>query len=316
MKPRGNNESGEGNGASRHGLVLRRAYRNGAKEYGSLPFSFETFGRHVTGRIRDRLLRAGAPDDDERVGALLARVNGADLYLAVACDHRLEEAWRVFGARLVPRLRGLLLKKRVPKHEIDDVLASLPGELVAAPPGSNCTTRIGTYDGLGSLFYWLVTFVFRRLGERARVVRRVASLESLIKERTAATTTDSDDPAHLASVRELCQRLSEAVTAAWERLSPRHVLVLRFKFLSSRTQKEAARVLGISEAMVSTLLHQGLERTRAAVAPLIAAHGTGSWPDFDQLRTMMDELLQKKKEHTIEEPRAGRDPPDWESPLS
>ena len=65
------------------------------------------------------------------------------------------------------------------------------------------------------------------------------------------------------------------------------------KFLSGCNQKDAARVLGVSEAMVSQLLRDVQDRIRQAVAARFRdASGVG-WPDADRLWAALTRMLKK-----------------------
>ncbi|HKB16926.1 MAG TPA: hypothetical protein VKF62_12740, partial [Planctomycetota bacterium] len=143
--------------------LLRHAFESGAGEYGTLPLSLHTFARRALELARRRLLRSGVPDSPERLGEVLERVAGADLYLSIACEEGLGAAWEVFTARFVPRIKALALWRGASPSEAEDLAQDLPGHLAAPPRGGHARTRLGTYNGAVSLFDWLAVIVFQRL---------------------------------------------------------------------------------------------------------------------------------------------------------
>lgn len=280
--------------ATRHAFSIRRAYQQGTKEYGRLPLGFHSFAGAVVDRVRRRFDRACAGNRDERIGSILSRIAGADLYLAVACENRAEGAWQVFSDRFLPRLRRFMLRKGIPENEADEILADLPGDLFVPPPGSRAASRIGTYDGSGQLFYWLVTIILRRRADRTRARKRTGSLEGENGPEGPEPRQSADetiDPEQIATVQETCRRIMDAVRSAWRELTPRHLLLLRFKFLTRRSQKEMARTLGVSEALVSHLLRDGVEKTRQAVETQVVRESGDAWPDSDRLWSALSDLL-------------------------
>jgi len=279
---------------SRRSHLIERFFTDGIREYGGFPLDHTTFARELVRRVERRLSGAGLQDTGRRLDEALAKIAGTDLYLTIACDRRLEAAWQTLADRYFPRLERLLEQRGTLVTVAKEIVANLPGDLIAPPPKSDAATRIGTYDGFGSLFYWLVTFVLRKRNERTRRVEPRAGLEKWLA-RVARETGDPgvspDDPASAAYAREACDRLRTVVRLAWARLTPRHLLVLRCKFLHSLSQKEVARMLGVSEALVSHLLHEGMGAARMSVMREFRAEARDCWPGLDQLWGVVTELL-------------------------
>lgn len=297
----------------RHTVGIRTVFERGRAAYGDISLDFADFAAAVVSAKLRHTNRAAALND-ARFASGLSRLQAPDLYLAIACDRGIDCAWEVLHDRFLPRLRRIMRRRGVPDREIDQVLADLPGDLVAPPPGGGAATRIGTYDGTGKLFYWLVTVVFRRLADRARRSGGEARGETgddRSNDEPARGGNPAEDPADAASRRETCQRIREAVRSAWQRLTPRHLVVLRFKFLTRHRQKDVARLLGVSEALVSHLLSEAIECTRVAVVRQL---GEGSPDPALGADRLWDVLRAALEAGTVgaEDPARNRDLPDVE----
>lgn len=311
LGPRGSRAEETRSGSALHEvrIALERAFEVGRSEYESLALDFETFCEDTTLRVERRLRRAGVEPSEARMRTEIERLRGADLFLALACEHRIEEGWQILLDRFLPRLRRLMLHRGVASRDAEDVLASLPGDLLEAPPTrDDAMTRIGTYDGCGDLFYWLATFAFRRHADAARRAKATVSLDH--DAEAVGPDSQAADPTRRASAQETCDRIRAAVRAAWRELSSRHLLILRFKFLSSRTQKQVARLLGISEATVSALAREAVEKTRAALVDALSDEHEQAWPDAGRMWHAISSALEESSPtaDSSADDRTGTDP--------
>lgn len=274
--------------------LIERFFEEGMREYGAFPLDLTTFARELTRRVQRRLAAGGAQATGHRLDQAVARVAGADLYLTIACDHRFEAAWLALSDRYYLRLERLMQRRGTPETVAREIVANLSGDLVAPPPRSDAATRVGTYDGFGSLFYWLVTFVFRKRNERLRGVSPRTKLERWLARKSREAGGPGgvlDDPACAAYAREACERLRSVIRAAWGQLTWRHLLVLRSKFLHNLSQKEIARMLGVSEALVSHLVGEATEAARISVMREFREEATDEWPSLNQLWRTVTGLL-------------------------
>jgi hypothetical protein len=73
-----------------------------------------------------------------------------------------------------------------------------------------------------------------------------------------------------------------------------------------------ARVLGVSEALVSHMIREGVEKTRQAVKTQFVREAGDAWPDSDHLWSALSDLLRQNPEPSESE-ASRRDLPTMES---
>jgi len=236
--------------------------------HASVSLDLTSFEREVLARIHLRLQRSAIAPQVIEVLRVCEVTCFDDLFLAIACELETPRAWARLVEVYARRVDGLA---RSIGHDVRggsvgrDLLADL-----ASPPGSGRTrTRIGTYDGSGSLFAWLAVILRRGGATRAR--RKTPTPDSVepsaLDARRAAS--DSDTFAALVDAEE-GERIVHALQAAWSTLSPREQLALHFKFGEALRLKEIGLLLGLSESGTSRLVTGALEQMRRRAKPLLA----------------------------------------------
>jgi len=253
-----------------HEEALRRGFAEGADAHGALDLPFETFARRALELTARRLRRGGEQASREEVAEALSRAALSDLFLAIACEERAPGSWEALAGRTRGTVVALALRRGASRAEAEDLAEEIPGELFVAPPRGEARTRLGTYDGSGTLAGWLAVIVGRRLADRRRVAARV---------RPAPGGRDEDegtpdprarpgdfDPAALAADAETARRFEEALRSAWVDLTDRERLVLRFRFADGLAQTEIARCLGVGEPRVSRSIRVAVEKIRSDLA--------------------------------------------------
>jgi len=183
-----------------------------------------------------------------------------DALLAIACDEDAPGAWEELVRGHAPRLRAFLRGRGTADVEIESFLAELPGLLREAPPDGRARTRIGTYDGSGSLFSWLAVIALRTMNRRRR------EADARQREFTPSdVATRRDAPATPLLSEEAAQRFQAALAEAWATLTARERLAVLLRHRDGLSGREIARLMGIGEPRVSRLLEAGLARLRDAV---------------------------------------------------
>jgi len=238
---------------------LRRVFERGRRAHPGLPLDPEAFSRRVLEITSVRLARAGLPLTRERVSDALARVEAADLYLAVACERRVPGAWEALTDRLLPPLRSLAIKAGAPASLVDELVAELPGFLLLAPGRSGARPRISGYEGTGTLLSWMFAILYRRIGKRRSRERETTKLPA------EAGAAPGPDPVQVALDAESARRVEQALGAAWEQLTVREAVVLRARFGEGLPQKEIALLLGVGEPRISRLLAHATARVRSLI---------------------------------------------------
>lgn len=234
--------------------ALREAYDLGRRAHGPLPLAYEQF---AAGHAGSR-----------------PPAHAADFYLARACDAGVDGAWERLQQAMDDPLRGFLHKRGASRSDADQLLGEAWGALASPPPRGAAATRIGTYDGRGSLRSWLATILWRRLADRWRTRHREEPLE--VAERMPQHA--DDDPAEGAAHAESARRLGLALEDAWTHLTDRELHALVLKYRHQVPQKDIARILGVGAPRVSRILRSATNRLREALGGLRDTPGTsGGW---------------------------------------
>jgi RNA polymerase sigma-70 factor (ECF subfamily) len=108
-------------------------------------------------------------------------------------------------------------------------------------------------------------FDSRRGNERAWLfgIARNAALDELRKRKRQATLTAEPAAAEEIAVEDDAERRS-TVRAALDGLPPRERELIALKYHAGLTNQEIAKVLGVSDSNVGTMLHRTMEKLRKA----------------------------------------------------
>ena len=255
--------------------ALRRGYEQGRAEHGALPLTGEEFGAEVLSVVCTRRRALGLACDGAALAEALRERAFADLYLARACEHGSEAAWKRLTSLYTPRLVGLVRRREGGAADAEGLVSELFGELALAPAGGTARTRLGTFDGSGSLWGWLAAALVRRILAHARG-----------RERTVGDLGDrhpapSPSPAEPLLAREAAEALDRALADAWRRLEPDERCAVLWKHRHGLSQRRIAALLGVREDRVSRWIDRALAKLRGAVLPAVPGGagepGTARW---------------------------------------
>jgi RNA polymerase sigma factor (sigma-70 family) len=271
--------------------TLDRIWSEGRRAHGSLGLDLQALREVLEGRIAARLDDLlGLSDDATEAAALLGRVDATGLFLAAACEVGRDGAWEELTRIYTPRLVGLAIRRGLPPSEAAGLADDVLGALALPPPRGGSRTRFGTYLGAGTLFGWLATMLVRRIADRARG-RRTASLDADPEVASTVSADSGAQPLPAAVARETAEKVADALSRAWTRLSPRERLVLALKYRDGRTQRAVARVLGVGEPRVSRLVRQALDKVQEPIRAAIGEIEDEQWPALgDAVRTRLATL--------------------------
>ena len=260
--------------------LLRRARAEALRRYGPLELSLEDFSSEALRRAEVGLCRRGV-DPAGRLDGALARAALPDLFLAVACERNVDGAWEALTQRVLPELRAVALRCNASSSEAEEIVASLPGDLVAPVRGDPDVTRLSTYDGSGSLRGWLSAMVARRSADRGRE-RRPQPIESAPEPRAVSVRTE---------IAELGERLRAVLCEAWSALTPKESLALLLCYRDGLAQKKVAAVLAVGEPRLSRLLKGATGKLRDRVERAFRAEDSRRWSAEDELWSGTREVL-------------------------
>jgi RNA polymerase sigma factor (sigma-70 family) len=229
-----------------------------------------------------------------------APVEVADHALAQACDAGLPGAWERLRLAYVRPLRAFLRKRGASSREAEHLVDETWGALAMPPARGGARTRLGTYDGRGTLYAWLATILWRRLADlwRARAVERPA-------EELAGLAPGADDALDRVAGDESRRLVARALEDAWPRLTTRELQVVVMKYRYRLPQTEIARAMSIGAPRVSRLLESATERLRAAVRGA-CGHVPGLAGAWEDVSGVLGRLLARTSA-ALETPNVGSD---------
>ena len=221
---------------------------------------FDAFSTRAADLARARVRRAGVSPTDGVVEEALERAVLEDLFLAVACEERAPGAWEAFHSRYAPRVRSLALRQGATPQQAEGLAEEMGGALLLPPARGRARTRLGTFDGTGSLAAWLAAVVAHRLADLRRARQSRSLDEALRREEEDGAAPDPaladsrSDPAPRAASREEAARLERAVRGALEGLTRREREAILGKYRDGLSQEDIARRMGVGSPRVSRLL--------------------------------------------------------------
>ena len=256
---------------------LDQLYQQGRRHYPTLPLERGAFAGRVLRAVLDRARERLA--DGEAVRGAIGAIRAADFYLASACEQMVAGAWETFERAYYPRIKGLARRYGALEEEAEELARSLSGELVEPPPRGRSRTRIGTYDGRGSLFAWLSVFIIRHLSDRARRRPPEAGDENL----DSGVDSSAQLPPQMVVSTETSARLTAALRDALLDLSTREYLIVKWLYVEEHTQSEVARRLEISVPRVHQIKSRAEGRLRDSVRRTLQEDSFSQWPSRDWL---------------------------------
>jgi RNA polymerase sigma factor (sigma-70 family) len=281
----------------------------GERLLGRAALDAATYEHRVTELVRARLESAGITPSGPLILETASGSRLEDVYLAIACDEQVPGAWERFIELYRPRLLGLGIRAGSTPTDAPELVDSLLGDLCAPAPRGRARTRLGTYDGSGSLFAWLAVMLKRRLADRLRA-RRMLPLDGGAGASAAAhdPVDPASDPGAAAAARELSEALASGLESAWRRLTPREALVLRYKFREELPQHAIATLLGVGEPRVSRLVQAAVDKMRDGMreaVPEAFDRALAAGAAWEELRRAV-ELRVERLTATNDLPRGGR----------
>ncbi len=260
-----------GPGGARLEARLRSAFDRARELHGNFDVPFEDFAAHAGRLARVRLAKSSLAPTAENVASVLERAALEDLYLAFACESGVPGAWERLHLLITPTLRALALRRGASAAEAAALSEEIPGALACPPARGTARTRLGTFDGTGSLVAWLGAIVACRIADLRRAPR-ARSLEALLAAEEEGAVRGGPpslragpDPAEEAGGAELRRGFEEAFRRGGLSLTPRERLALVLRFRDGLGQAEIARILHVGVPRACRILQGGVGKLRERV---------------------------------------------------
>ena len=236
---------------------LRAGFEAGRRKYGALELPFATYAGDVINAVRARRRSMGLPVEPSDLDAALSKRALDDLYLARACEHGCEQAWAVLATTFRSRLIGLAVRRGARGDQSESLGDELFSQLALPPAKSAGRTRIGSFDGSGSLWGWLAASLARRLHDAHRRARPARSLEEAAPAPARPLVAALDE--------ETAESVQAALRSAWTLLEPRERVALLLKHEHGWRQRQIAQRLGVGEHQVSRWCSRAVSKLRGAL---------------------------------------------------
>jgi RNA polymerase sigma factor (sigma-70 family) len=279
---------------------LRRMHADGVQSYGPFALPFERFAERATGRLSARL--AGADGDPRALVERCRAVVAADLYLAIACDERIDGAWDVLLSRFVPPLASIARRRGIASGAAEELARDILSDLMVHPGPGATRTRLASFDGAGTLLSWLAVVLLRCIADRRRRGERHVPLNENEDsnaggpQSASAKTADDGDPVRQAIDGETLTRTAGELRRLWSGLTPLERQGISLRYRDGIQQKSIARMLGVGESRLCRLLQRAVDRIRETVVRGLprGAHGEVALreSEWNAIRDAMADLLQ------------------------
>jgi RNA polymerase sigma factor (sigma-70 family) len=246
-------------------LRLRSAWERGRLFHLGLELSEHSFVARALDAFRRRFEQSGNALAED-LAAAIEIFPAEDFYLATACETNLPGAWdrftQEYASRLAPPLRKLWSGCDAQALALD-----LCADMALPPQDGRTRTKLGAFQGLGSLFNWLLVSARRQvIATKKQLARDPPPLPE-----SEGPRAHDPGPFELAADSEDAGRIQAIIAEVWKTLTSKESLGITLKYASEMNQRAIARVLDVSESRVSrilgaafTKLHDGVNRALGA----------------------------------------------------
>ena len=221
--------------------VLRALHARGCEAWPDVELDLATFSMLAANQLGD------GPFDDVRAG---------DLYLAIACAARIDQAIIAFDRYYLSRLAPVLIQRGQDTATAADVVQAVRVRFLVGEAG--CAPRIAEYNGRGSLATWLRVASLRTAISADRKRRREIAVDDL------ALVAKSSPELDLLRLRFHAE-LESAFRSTFEALTPRERNLLRYQVIDRLRIDRIAALYGIHRATAARWIAHAREALIAGV---------------------------------------------------
>ena len=207
---------------------LLRFARTAAAAWPSFDVPLDAFAAHVEGRL-----------EPTETAAALERIHGADLFLACACLHGDEVAWRELYRLHLAHVEQFVARVDASSAFADEVRQRLVAKLVRAEQGP---PKLALYTGRGPLGAWLRVASIREAQSLKRRGKRSVDADD------AALAIANHDPEGLLVTHRMAAEFKAAFEAVLMTLTTDERNVLRLHYSEGLTIEEVGKAYRVSRA--------------------------------------------------------------------
>jgi RNA polymerase sigma-70 factor (ECF subfamily) len=212
----------------------------------------------------------------------LRSLHSADLYLALACRHRVSGAIELFESQMFAEISAFLARSEPSRAAIDEICQQLRERLFVAEPGAQ--TKLASYDGRGSLRSWLRVVAQRMALDLRRGTKRARTQP--LDDATLAEMPLVDSP-ELSFFKEHYRSDAKlALQEALARLPAERLNVLRLHLLDGLTMEKIGALYRVNRSTVKRWLDDTRERLLSALRQRLQQRLRLSDEELEQLMAL------------------------------
>lgn len=259
-----------------HQSYLQKKVDEFHQKWTDIRLSWQRFGEVLAAIIATRLqsFPAGSlPSAEELLKTLVLD----DLFLATACAEGDNQAWQIFKNQYQNFIYEIALRYLKNQHQASELANSLYADLYFS--SDDTSSKIASYNGLGSLKGWLRVIIYRKVVDRHRHLSKINEVSL-----SPAEPKDDDDKLHFEQTlandvqKEPDQQyfrnkyknmFQKIVPQAIKQLTSKEKFILDCYYLKNLKEKEIADVYGVHESTASRWLAKARQNMRTTIEKMM-----------------------------------------------
>jgi RNA polymerase sigma-70 factor, ECF subfamily len=229
---------------------------------------------------------------------VLSRLHLEELVLSRGCARGNETAWHRFVSEYREKLNRAALAVTKEEAAARELAGSIYAELygVRSKPGSDRSSKLLAYSGLGSLDGWLRSVLAQEYVNRVRTQKKFVSFEEQIQTSGQAASSEN-----AATVDE---RLAECTDAVLRQLAAEERFLLAAYYLDERTLAEIGRMLAVHESTVGRRIEKITNKVRKQIIAALCSAGLSKRAAEELLKTDVRDISIDIRERLTQERQA------------
>ena len=258
--------------------VVQTHYHQAQQDYPQVRLTPEAFLQKIVDvlekRTRHLQVKSTDPEEDATTAQLLDTLKWHELFLTTACAEGDEAAWQVFLSQF-QRVIQKAARYYAENPETNDLSDSFLTDLFlpAHPESGKKSSKIGQYDGIGSLEGWIKVVVSRMAVDRIRKSQRQISLEDLDTEPVSPHADGlNTGGAQEIEIKKASTMFASSLSQAIDQLTAQEKLILNLYYFKEVNLKDIGRLLKVHESTVSRTVDRLKKQLRKSVEKYLREH--------------------------------------------
>jgi RNA polymerase sigma-70 factor len=256
--------------------AVEKRHRQIQEAFEDIRLDLDYFLHKVAAVMRKRFpQQASRAQLDGATTEFLDSLKWEELFLTTACASGDGAAWKAFHLRYHAVIQKAARYCTENSSEAQELSESMMSDLfLPASKGSGQRlSKIGQYDGIGSLEGWIKVVVSRMAIDRIRRLQKQVSLEEIEVEQPSRTETSPDMGTGVGTdVARASQMFQSSLNHALKQLETQEKLILSLYYLKDVNLKEIGKLLRVHESTISRTLDRVRRQLRKSVEKHLRDH--------------------------------------------